>query len=97
MFTGKVRLREFVFGYEWCRFQYTPHWQSWLDELLTAWLQLFLTSDLHSYQVHYKDVHVRNVLFEIRNWETVGVPVLVRDWQKQLHWSKVGLRPIDIR
>ena len=65
-FTGLVKVREFVDGYEWARFQWRPDRRSWLDRPLTAFLQLVLGARYDAYQRRYRDVHERNVLFEVR-------------------------------
>jgi hypothetical protein len=97
MFSGKVRVREFVHGYEWARFQFDPRKQSWVDSLLTGWLRSLLGQQFNMYRRHYKDVHDRNVMFELRAPGDRGVPVVVRDWNGKLRLVKVGLQPIDVR
>jgi len=43
-FTGLVKAREFVYGYEWARFQFSPIKFSWLDLSLTSYLQVLFGS-----------------------------------------------------
>lgn len=96
-FTGLVKAREFVYGYEWARFQFSPAQRSWLDGLLTNWFQSLFAGDFHEYRSRYKDVHERNVMFEIRDGSKGGVLALIRDWSGKLQIVKIGVRPIDVR
>ena len=38
-FTGLIKVREFAYGYEWARFQFDPRKKTWLDSVLTGFLQ----------------------------------------------------------
>ena len=96
-FTGLVKVREFVDGYEWARFQWRPDRRGPLDVVLTEWLRLFLSGRFDHYRRHYRDVHERNVLFEVRPWRGRGVPVPVRDPAGRLRLVRVGLQPVDVR
>jgi hypothetical protein len=97
MFSGKVKIREFVHGYEWARFQFDPRHTNGCDGILTAYLHSVLRARFHQYDSLYKDVHDRNVLFELRTLQEKGVPVLVRNWRGRFCWVRVGLQPIDVR
>ncbi len=96
-FTGLVKIREFVYGYEWDRFQFDPRNKSPLDGLLTSMLQSMLLSQFNRYHERYQDVHGRNVLFEIRPPTQKGIPILCREWTGRLKLVKVGLQAIDVR
>jgi hypothetical protein len=96
-FTGLIKIREFVDGYEWARFQWRPDRRSRLDRPLTAVLHLILGARYDAYQRRYRDVHERNVLFEIRNLHTSGVPMLARDAAGRVRLVRVGLQPVDVR
>jgi hypothetical protein len=96
-FTGLIKVREFAHGYEWARFQFNPRKKSWLDSVLTGFLQSALAAQFSTYQAHYKDVHARNVLFEIRDFRQSGVPVILRDWTGKIRVARIGLQPIDVR
>jgi hypothetical protein len=96
-FTGKVLAREFVYGYEWSRFQFDAWRESWLDSLLTGWLQAALGSQFGFYKAHFKDVHDRNIMFEIRPSSAKGVPILMKDWTGKIRLARIGLQPIDVR
>jgi hypothetical protein len=96
-FTGLVKAREFVYGYEWARFQFSPQKRSWLDTFMTSWLQFIYGSQFNEYRAHYKDVHDRNVMFEIREAAAEGFPVLAKDWSGRLRMMKIGVQPIDVR
>jgi len=96
-FTGLVKAREYVHGYEWARFQFSPERQGWLDGILTDWLRLIFAGQFNAYRAHYKDVHDRNVMFEIREANQKGFPVLAKDWSGRLGIVKVGIQPIDLR
>jgi hypothetical protein len=54
-FSGLVKVREFVDGYEWARFQWRPDRRSWLDRPLTAVLQIILGARYDAYRRHYRD------------------------------------------
>jgi hypothetical protein len=96
-FTGLVKVREYVHGYEWGRFQWRPDRRTPIDRLLTAVLHLLLGGRYDRYRERYSDVHERNVLLEIRPWREPGVPMLARDWSGRVRPVKVGLQPIDLR
>lgn len=96
-FTGRIKAREFVYGYEWARFQFEPGRQRGIDLLLTNWLQSFLALHFDRYQKQYKDVHDRNVMFEIRGFGKLGVPVIMKNWLGRVQIAKVSLQPIDVR
>jgi hypothetical protein len=96
-FTGLVKVREFVDGYEWSRFQWRADRRGWLDVALTAWLRLFLSGRFEHYRQRYGDVHDRNVLFEIRPWRERGVPVPARDPAGRIRLVRVVLQPVDVR
>ncbi len=96
-FTGLIKVREFVDGYEWARFQWRPDRRSRLDRPLTAVLRLVLGGRYEAYQRRYRDVHERNVLFEVRTRNTSGVPVLARDAAGRVRLVRAGLQPVDLR
>ncbi|MCX7749009.1 MAG: hypothetical protein N2645_19290 [Clostridia bacterium] len=96
-FTGLIRVREFVHGYEWGRFQYDPQRKRWIDSILTSWLHSFLASKFEEYKKRYKDVHERNVMLEIRELNQPGIPAIAKDWNGKLRFIKVWLQPIDVR
>lgn len=96
-FSGKLKIREYVYGYEWARFRFNPCKPGWIDVLLTSWLQTSLGLQFEGYRQHYRDVHERNVLFEIREHGQGGVPSVAKDWKGRTHIVRVGLQPIDVR
>ncbi|GAA3215996.1 hypothetical protein ACFO1B_14965 [Dactylosporangium siamense] len=96
-FTGLVKVREFVDGYEWARFQWRPDRPTWLDHPMTAFLRLVYGGRFDTYRRRYRDVHERNVLFEVRGPRQPGVPVLARDAAGRVRLARVGLQPIDLR
>ncbi|HEX6686644.1 MAG TPA: hypothetical protein VF062_27980 [Candidatus Limnocylindrales bacterium] len=96
-FTGLVKVREFAHGYEWARFQWRHDRTGWADHLLTAWLRAFLGGRFAGYTRRFRDVHERNVVFEVRGWRRRGVPVLARDAAGRVRLVRVRLRPIDVR
>lgn len=97
MLSGKVKIREFVHGYEWSRFQFDPRQPGWQDSILTTYLRSMLVSRFNGYRSLYKDVHERNVLFELRTLKDKGFLVPVRNWKGNLCLVKVGLQPVDVR
>ncbi|MBZ0287527.1 MAG: hypothetical protein K8I30_07925 [Anaerolineae bacterium] len=97
VFTGLVKVREFVYGYTWDRFQFDARRKSGLDGLMTAILQGFFQTDMSHYRARYKDVHDRNVMFEIRPPNGRGWPILYRDGLGNVRRGKVGVRAIDVR
>jgi hypothetical protein len=96
-FTGLVKARQWAYGHEWARFRWRPDRPSPLDGPLTAYLRLMLGGRYAAYQRRYRDVHERNVLFEVRPAAARGVPVLVRDGSGRVRVARVGLAPIDLR
>lgn len=96
-FTGLVKVREFAYGYGWARFQWRPDRTGWIDHLLTGYLRMFLGGRFAGYARRFRDVHERNVVFEVRGWRRRGVPVLARDAAGSIRLVRVGLRPIDVR
>jgi len=96
-FTGLVKAREYVHGYEWARFQYSPNKQSAFDTILTSWLRTFFTFQFNTYRSQYKDVHDRNIMFEIRGNTEKGVPITIKNWLGKTMLVKVGIQPIDVR
>jgi hypothetical protein len=96
-FTGLVKVREYVYGYEWSRFQWRPDRRGWIDGALTGWLHLWLGGRYGRYRLRYTDVHERNVLFEVRPWRARGVIVVARDWDGRVRPVRVRLAPIDLR
>jgi len=96
-FTGLIKVREFAHGYEWARFQWRPDRQGWADHLLTAFLRMFLGGRFTGYTRRFRDVHERNVVFEVRDWRRRGVPVIARDASGRIRLARVRLRPIDVR
>jgi hypothetical protein len=94
---GLIKIREYVHGYEWGRFQWRPDRHSWVDRPLTALLRLPFQGRFDAYRRHYSDVHERNVLFEVRPFGARGVPMLARDWTGRIRLVRVGLQPVDLR
>lgn len=97
MFTGLVKVREFVHGHVWARFPFHPHKKTLLDGLLTSVLQSVYQAQFLAYRERYKDVHEWNVAFEIRSRHQAGFPLLIRTESGHLSLVKVGLQPIDVR
>lgn len=95
-FTGLVKVREFVYGYEWGRFQLNPNKQVWVDHILTSWVQFFLSSRFNEFKKRYKDVHERNVMLEIRDSKP-GIPVITKDWTGRVRLVRAWIQPIDVR
>jgi hypothetical protein len=96
-FTGLIKVREFVYGYEWGRFQLQPDRRRAIDRLLTALLQARFQERFEHFRQHYGDIHDRNLMFEIRPAAQAGFPLLIKDWQGQLRWVRIGLQGIDLR
>jgi hypothetical protein len=81
----------------WARFQWRRDRRSWLDRPLTAVLRIVLGGRYEAYQRRYRDVHERNVLFEVRPLRGSGVPGLARDAAGRVRLVRVGLQPVDLR
>ncbi len=96
-FTGLVKAREYVHGYEWAHFQFSARKHSWFDGLLTIYLQSIYGRQFNSLQSRYKDVHDRNIMFEIKPISGKGAPILIKDWLNKLHVVKIDIQPIDVR
>jgi hypothetical protein len=95
--TGLVRAREYVHGWEWARFRLDARRGTWLDGMVTGWLQMALMTPMREYRSRFGDVHERNVMFELRPRGAPGVPVPGRDPRGRLRLFRIGLRPIDVR
>ncbi|KAB8140230.1 hypothetical protein F8S13_24735 [Chloroflexia bacterium SDU3-3] len=96
-FTGLVKAREFAYGYEWDRFQLRAAGPSRADWLLTSWLQSHFQRAFADYAARYRDVHGRNVLFELRPRDQPGALCPTIDHTGRLRLVRVGLQPIDLR
>lgn len=96
-FTGLIKIREYIHGYEWGRFQFRSGEKSIIDGLITSRLQAKLISQFKFYEQHYKDVHDRNIMFELRDKKEKGIAVLYFDCSKKLRMGKVSVRAIDVR
>lgn len=96
-FTGLIKVREFVYGYEWGRFQYNVIKVGWFDNILTFILQSRLSNHFRKFYERYKDVHDRNVMFEIKDLKENGVLALMKDLDGKLKIVRVGLQAIDVR
>jgi hypothetical protein len=96
-FTGLVKVREYAHGFEWSRFQFDPFRPTLIDPFLTAYLRSIFGGQFREYQARYKDVHDRNVLFEIRPFHQSGVPLLIRNEAGRLALVRVVIQPIDVR
>jgi hypothetical protein len=97
MFTGLVKVREFVHGHVWAQFRFDPHKKTFFDGLLTAVLQSLYQAQFQEYRSRYKDVHEWNVAFEIRPRHQSGFPLVIKTETGQLTLVKVSLQPIDVR
>ncbi len=97
VFTGLVKVREYVYGYTWDHFQFDARGKSKLDPIMTSILQGFFGAEVSQYRTHYKDVHDRNVMFEIRPTSERGWPIVYRDCTGKPGFGKVGIRAIDVR
>jgi hypothetical protein len=96
-FTGLIKVREFVYGYEWARFSFNPGKKNILDFILTSWLQFRLESKFMYFQQYYKDVHGGNVMFEICDFKHKGVIAVIKDLSGKTKLVKVRLQAIDVR
>ena len=96
-FSGLVKVREFVHGYEWNRFQFKEQRPGPLDPLLTVFLRSAFSRKFEYYAQHYKDVHYGNVMFELREFKEQGIPMFIRTLRGNHQLVKVGLRAIDVR
>jgi hypothetical protein len=90
-------VREFVDGYERARFRWRPDRQGWLDRVLTGYPRPRLGGRCGHYRRHCRDVHGRNVLFEVRDRHERGIRVPARDRSGRIRLGRVGLQPVDVR
>lgn len=96
-FIGLVKVREFIYGYEWTRFQLCYDKKSKIDILISSILKKRFINEFRYYEQNYKDVHDRNVMFEIKHRDEKGSFVLYIDSSRKLKLGKVSIRAIDIR
>jgi hypothetical protein len=96
-YSGLIKIREFIHGYEWARFQFNPDHKSYLDQIMTDILRLVFASKHDHYQTRYKDAHDANIMFEIDQMKIGRFPVLVKDHLGKLRLVGVQLKGIDLR
>jgi hypothetical protein len=96
-FTGLIKAREYIYGYEWGRFQFRYDRKSKIDGLITFILQSKLIDQFRFYEQRYKDVHDRNVMFELRDKNEKGKVSFYIDSSNKLKLGKVAIRAIDVR
>lgn len=96
-FTGLIKVREYVYGYEWDRFSFNQTKKGFLDSILTYWLQSHLIDQFKSYQKCYKDVHGRNVIFEVCDIKEKGIIAIIKDLSGKTKFVKIKLQAIDVR
>lgn len=97
-FTGLVKAREFVYGYEWGRFSFNPKsHHKFIDLVLTSHLQSIFLNEYKNFEKYYKDVHDRNIMFEI-NTEFKNYPyIFLKNYNNKIQYSSISLRAIDVR
>lgn len=96
-FTGLVKIREYIYGYEWGRFQLWYDKKSGIDKLITFILQSKLLNQFKYYEQFYKDVHERNVMFELKDKSEKGAFIFYIDSNRKLRLGKVMVKAIDVR
>lgn len=97
-FTGLVKARDYIRGYEWGKFQSSEAMlHKVYDSLLTFYLQDSFRSDYRTFETYYKDVHERNVMFEITNIKNKGIPIKIKNQNNQSEKVHIRLRGIDLR
>lgn len=96
-FTGLVRPREFVYGFEWGMFRRNHNSSSVFDGIITEYLHMLFHSEFEYFSEHFKDVHDRNVMFEIlpRGMGKVNISFIGAD--NVLRRISVNIRGIDLR
>lgn len=97
-FTGLVKAREYIRGYEWGNFQYDKNkCRKYKDKILTMYLQEKYRNQFLAFAAHYKDVHDRNVMFELAPPKEIGYHVKIVNEQNKKEKVSVRLRGIDLR
>ena len=97
-FSGNLKVREFVHGYEWAKFHLRVDKPTFgVDTFLTTVLQAIWSNRFQQFATTFGDVHDANVMFELRNWRMTGFPIPAFDAAGKFHIFRVGLRPIDVR
>ena len=94
-FTGLVKVREFIYGYEWGRF--TAYKNPILNNMAIMYLKANLQDEFNEYLSRFKDVHERNVMFEFCPRKQKGIPLLMKDIEGHKKTFSVKLRGIDLR
>ena len=96
--TGLMKAREYVYGFEWTRFKFDMRKDTIiLDSLLTLLLKFYFFKEFKDIEERYKDVHERNIMFELRDFSKKGFPMVTVDLRGKLKLVKVGIQPIDVR
>lgn len=96
-FSGLVKVREFIYGYEVDRFRFDAAKAGVIDHALTSYLSTCLSGKRSALQQHHRDTHDRNFVFELRSPRDRGWPVMCKDWDGKIKVFKVGLQGIDLR
>jgi len=94
-FTGLVKIREFIYGYEWGGFN--AYKNKFINSIVAKRLKTKLKEDFDRYYNNYKDVHDRNVMFELCPPSQKGVKVFMKDISGVRRRFSIRLRGIDLR
>lgn len=97
-FTGLVKAREFIYGYEWDKFLFDPCLPNKLfDNMITLYLQTSLLNDYREFNKYYKDAHGRNIMFEICHKSIKFPSVVMKNYNNGVECNTIKLRAIDVR
>lgn len=97
-FTGLIKAREFIYGYEWDQFRFSPiisH--KILDLFLTEYLKSSFAEKFRYFSLYYKDVHDRNIMFEINKPDRKKTNLVIKNYNDQKEKVSIQLRAIDVR
>lgn len=95
-FTGLVKPREFIYGFEWGRFHKNMK-KVESGKWFTMWLWQVFHDEFLEFQERYKDVHDRNVMFEILPKGMGKCSASIFDINGKHQRISILLRGIDLR
>lgn len=96
-FTGLVKVRELVRGFEWNGFQWDACRKTIFDCIGTAYLQACFQQEYREFRAHYGDAHDRNILFEVLPFGIGKVSLYRKNCAGSWEWVSVRLRGVDLR
>ena len=96
-FTGLVKPREYIRGFEWSRFHWNAGQNHFLDRLITVCLRRVFRQEFLEMAQHYGDAHDRNIFFELLPTGEGKTSLYCKNCDGKWEYLSVQLRGIDLR